>query len=360
MSEWSWGLTVKTSRRAGTAPTLSDVARAAGVSAMTVSRVINKDARVRPETRERVDAAIAALNYAPNPAARVLAGAAQTRIALIWGNPSRGYLSEVLLGALSEASRSDAQLILENCADGQVPAAIIERAVARRLDGVLLPPPFCDDPALVGALLAGGVPVAVLATGAPAKDAFAVTIDDAQAAADMTRHLIRTGHRRIGFIVGDPAQTASARRLEGYRLALGEAGLPVDEALIAQGDFSYRSGLASAEQLLAASLAPTAIFASNDDMAAAAIAVAHRRHLEVPEQLTVCGFDDTALATTISPELTTVRQPVAQMAQAAVEMLIAAARRRRLGQPAPPEWRVFPHEIVRRRSDAAPQARLGA
>src|SRR6516165_12537434 len=112
---------VKTSRRAGTAPTLSDVGRAAGVSAMTVSRVINKDARVRPETRERVEAAIAALNYAPNPAARVLAGAAQTRIALVYGNPSRGYLSEFLLGALSEASRSDAQLILENWAEGRAP-----------------------------------------------------------------------------------------------------------------------------------------------------------------------------------------------------------------------------------------------
>jgi LacI family transcriptional regulator len=319
--------------------------------------VINKDARVRPETRERVEAAIAALNYAPNPAARVLAGAAQTRIALVYGNPSRGYLSEFLLGALSEASRSDAQLILENCADGHDPAAIIERAATHRLDGVILPPPFCDDPGLVGALLARGVPVAVLATGAPAKDTFAITIDDAQAAADMTRHLIQQGHRRIGFIVGDPAQSASAKRLQGYRLALREAGLPIDGGGIVQGDFSYRSGLTAAEQLLAADPRPTAIFASNDDMAAAAIAVAHRRRLEVPDDLTVCGFDDTALATTISPELTTVRQPVAEMAQAAVEMLTSAARRRRLGQPTPAEWRVFPHEVIRRHSDAAPQAR---
>jgi LacI family transcriptional regulator len=356
MSEWSEGLTVKTTRRAGTAPTLSDVARAAGVSAMTVSRVINKDANVRAETRERVDAAITALNYAPNAAARVLAGAAQTRIALVYGNPSRSYLSEVLLGCLSEASRSDVQLLLENCAGGQHASDVVARAIARCLDGVILPPPFCDDAELVSKLLSAGVPVAVIATGEPARGTFAVTVDDAQSAADMTRHLIALGHRRIGFIVGDPAQTASAKRLDGYRLALGEAGLPVDEALIAQGDFSYRSGLDAAERLMAPSPRPTAIFASNDDMAAAAIAAAHRRHLEVPGDLSVCGFDDTALATTISPELTTVRQPVAEMAQAAVEMLATAARRRRLDQAAPSDLRVFAHKLVRRQSDAAPQA----
>lgn len=322
---------------------------------MTVSRVINRDEAVRPQTRERVEAAIAALNYAPNSAARVLAGAARTRIALVYGNPSAAYLSEVLLGGLAMASRNDVQLLLENCEAGVDPADIAGRAVERRLDGVILPPPFCDMAGLVAELLAGGVPTVLLASGAPAPGCFAVTIDDVQAAADMTRHLISLGHRRIGFIVGAANQTASAKRLEGYQRALREAGLPQDERLIAQGDFSYRSGLAAADQLLGASPAPSAIFASNDDMAAAVVAAAHRRRLEVPGDLSVCGFDDTALATTISPELTTVRQPVAEMAQAAVELLTTAARRRRLGQDAPAEQRLFRHAIIRRRSDAPAQ-----
>ena len=335
---------------------MSDVARAAGVSPMTVSRVINKDANVRAETRERVDAAITALNYAPNSAARLLAGAARTRICLVYGNPSAAFLSEVLLGCLSESSRSDVQLLLANCEDSLDPADVAGRALATRPDGVILPSPFCDMPELVDRLLAADVAVTAVATDAPVEGAFAVNIDDRAAAAEMTRHLLRLGHRRIGFIGGARNQAASASRLEGYRQALSEAGLPVDDKLIAEGDFTYRSGIVAADRLLDVATRPTAIFASNDDMAAAVVAVAHRRHLDVPADLSVCGFDDTALATTISPELTTVRQPVAEMAQAAVEMLAGAARRRRQGEAAVPERRLFPHEIIRRQSDAAPQA----
>ena len=344
------------SRRAGSAPTLSDVARAAGVSPMTVSRVINKDSAVREQTRERVEAAVVALNYAPNTAARVLAGAAQIRFALVYGNPSVAYLSEVLVGGLDMATRGDVQLLLENGHDDAEPAGIARRVIARGLDGVILPAPFCDRPELIAELLAADIPTAMIASGAPDANCISVSIDDVQASADMTRHLIGLGHRRVGFVVGNPNQTASAKRLRGYRLAMGQAGLDVDESLIAQGDFSYRSGLAAAEQLLDAAVRPTAIFASNDDMAAAAVAVAHRRRLEVPGDLSVCGFDDTALATTLSPELTTVRQPAADMARAAVEMLTTAVRQRRLGKMSPQEHRLFAHQIMRRESDGAPNS----
>ena len=323
---------------------------------MTVSRVINKDAKVRLETRERVDAAITALNYAPNSAARLLAGAARTRICLVYGNPSAAFLSEVLLGCLSESSRSDVQLLLANCEDSLDPADVAGRALATRPDGVILPSPFCDMPELVARLLAAGVAVAAAATDAPVEGAFAVNIDDRAAAAEMTRHLLKLGHRRIGFICGAHNQAASASRLAGYRRALVEAGVPADDGLIVEGDFTYRSGLVAADRLLDVAPRPTAIFASNDDMAAAVVAVAHRRRLEVPADLSVCGFDDTTLATTISPELTTVRQPVAEMAQAAVAMLAVAARRRRQGEAAAPERRLFPHEIIHRQSDAAPRA----
>jgi LacI family transcriptional regulator len=140
----------------------------------------------------------------------------------------------------------------------------------------------------------------------------------------MTRHLLELGHRRIGFIVGNPDQTASAERLEGARAAV--AMVKGAELVVVPGAFTYASGLRAAEQLLDADRPPTAIFASNDDMAAAAVSVAHRRHLDVPRDLTVVGFDDTTVATTLWPPLTTVRQPVRQMAAVALDRLIRVLR----------------------------------
>jgi LacI family transcriptional regulator len=153
-----------------------------------------------------------------------------------------------------------------------------------------------------------------------------VTIDDEAAAMAMTARLVQQGKQRIGFIGGDPRQTASALRREGYHRALSEAGIASDPSLILAGDFTYRSGLAAAEALLALKPRPDAIFASNDDMAAAAVAAAHRLGLDVPGDVAICGFDDTALATTIWPELTTVRQPIAEMARTAMRLLAEAVR----------------------------------
>ena len=130
----------------------------------------------------------------------------------------------------------------------------------------------------------------------------------------MTRHILSLGHTRIGFIIGNPDQTASAQRLAGYKAALAEADIAIDNSLIRQGLFTYRSGLKAADQLLSLAKPPTAIFASNDDMGAATVAVAHRHHLDVPKGLTVCGFDDTEFSRSIWPELTTIRQPIADMA----------------------------------------------
>src|SRR3546814_761598 len=167
------------------------------------------------------------------------------------------------------------------------------------------------------------LPVVVVASARPPGRVSSVGIDDFEAARAMTRHLLAMGHDRIGFIVGNPNQHASARRLEGYRAALEERGAKVDDALIAQGLFTYRSGLDAAEILLARDPPPTAIFASNDDMAAAAVAVAHRRGVDVPGDLSICGFDDTPFATTIWPALTTIHQPIADMSRAALDQLVA-------------------------------------
>lgn len=337
-------------------PTINDVAKRAGVSPMTVSRVINREQVVRPETREKVEAAIAALDYAPSAAARSLAGGDELRIGLLYSNPSSSYLSEFLVGSLDQASRSSVHLVVEKWDEDISVKAVVDLLKRGRIDGVILPPPLCDMDKLATALAAANIPAVRVATGAPG-DLPAVSIDDRQAAYEMTRHLIALGHHRIGFIKGNPNQSASERRFEGYVAAMEEAGLAIEDQLIAQGYFTYRSGLDAAEKILALPNPPSAIFASNDDMAAATVAIAHRGGLDVPGDLTVCGFDDTSLATTIWPELTTIRQPISAMSRAAVEVLVRLLKARRGTTSNGPEHLLLDHELIRRQSDAAPRTR---
>ena len=175
------------------------------------------------------------------------------------------------------------------------------------------------------------------------------------AAASMTRHIVSLGHERIGFIKGAPDQPSSELRFAGYKLALAEAKIPLVKSLVRQGHYTYRSGLKAAEQLLTMANPPTAIFASNDDMASATVAVAHRHHLNVPNDLTVCGFDDTELSRTIWPELTTVRQPIADMSRAGLLLLIKKIMSRRKGYDDVAESTLMEFSLVFR--DSAGQAR---
>ncbi|WP_028056783.1 LacI family DNA-binding transcriptional regulator [Sphingomonas phyllosphaerae] len=346
----------KRKRRSGV-PTIADVARLAGVSPMTVSRVINSESNVRAETRDAVNAAISQLDYAPNPAARRLAGAAQVRMGLLFSNPSEAYLSAFLLGSLDQAGRSDIQLVVQKCDLGDHEREVAERLIRGGVDGVILPPPLCDSPIVLEVLLAAGIPTVVVATNSPPAQVGVVAIDDRAAAHEMTTHLLALGHERVGFIRGDDNIHASGERLAGYRDALTDYGKPVDETLIARGLYNYRSGLEAAEELLDLSDPPSAIFASNDDMAAATVAVAHRRGLDVPGDLTVCGFDDSALATTIWPELTTIRQPIADMSRAAVQLLATMLFDRREAGRGEAKRITLDYTLVRRRSDAAPRRR---
>jgi LacI family transcriptional regulator len=346
----------KSSRGSRRGTTIHDVARKAGVSPMTVSRVVNGERNVRETTREAVLAAVKDLRYAPNPAARSLAGAQNARIGLLYSNPSAAYLSEFLLGALDECSRKSAQLMLEKC---EASSAAGERAAVRRLieggvAGVILPPPVCESHVILTELKKSGVPTVAVATGRFRTDASCVRIDDFKAAYEMTRYLLSLGHRRLGFVKGHPNQTASGERWLGFEAALREAEFPVEPPAVEQGFFTYRSGLDAAEKLLAVSPRPTAIFASNDDMAAAVISVAHRRGLDVPRDLSVVGFDDTATATTVWPELTTIRQPISAMAETALDLLIRKIRRRRDGELNASVDRLVQHELVVRQSTAPP------
>lgn len=324
---------------------------------MTVSRVINAESNVRDSTRETVHAAIAKLNYAPNRAARRLAGASQLRVGLLYSNPSEAYLSAFLLGSLEQAGRADIQLVVQNANVGGEEREVAQRLVDSGVDGIILPPPLCDAQPVLDLLCDAGVPTVVVATARHPEALAAVSIDDRGAAREMTTHLLDLGHQRIGFISGNPNLAASSERLGGYCDALGARGIALDDALVTQGLFTYRSGLEAAEELLEAGDPPSAIFASNDDMAAATVAVAHRRGLDVPGDLTVVGFDDSALATTIWPELTTIHQPIADMSRAAVDLLAGMLRDKRSGVAGTVRHVVLDYTLIRRQSDAAPRRR---
>lgn len=332
---------------------MADVAQRAGVSRMTVSRVINDGANVRETTRRLVQDAIRDLNFQPNLAARNLVTSGELRIGVIYSNPSAAFMSDFLVGVFEEATNAGARLILVRGENGAAPSLHeLLRLVSGGVHGVVLAPPLGESDVVLDVLRAANLPVAVVAAGIPRTDAINVRIDDREASQAMARHLLEMGHRRIGFIVGNPTQTASTARLDGARAAV--EAVESAELVVAHGAFTYGSGLRAAETLLDADQRPTAIFASNDDMAAAAVSVAHRRRLDVPGDLTIVGFDDTTVATTLWPPLTTIRQPVRQMASMALDLLLRALR-----SPAPPMAvhadHVLDHALIRRDSAAPPR-----
>jgi LacI family transcriptional regulator, galactose operon repressor len=349
---------IRTRRRGRNVVTMHDVAKHAGVSPMTVSRALSGDAPVQATTRKRVEAAVKELGYSPNMAARNLARASTTHIGLLYNNPSAAYLNELLVGVLEQSSRAGCQIVIEQCGVHNQRAAI-DKLLSNGVGGIILPPPLSDSSVALDELRGAKVPFIAVATGRPVPGAITIRIDDQAAAAEMTRHLLALGHRDIGFIVGARSQAVSAQRRAGFEYALREARVPVRADWVQPGSFSHRSGLVAAEQILKSAHRPTAIFASNDDMAAGAIAVAHCLGFDVPRDLTVVGFDDTPLASTIWPALTTVHQPVAAMARKAVELLLEEIRLRRFGRTQCPLQHFMHYTLVKRESSAQRPRRGG-
>jgi LacI family transcriptional regulator len=211
----------------GRAVTIHDVARYAGVASMTVSRVVNGNSYVSDAMRERVQAAIKALNYSPNLSARnTRAGSAGPRIGVLYSNPSASYLSEVMLGGIEQSSKLGTQLVLERSTGLASQKAAVRRLLDQGVDGVILPPPLCDSRPTINMLHAAGVKVLALATARPMHDVSSVRIDDYQGALAMTRHLIELGHSKIGFIKGDPQHTPTQLRYEGFVDAMTAAAWP--------------------------------------------------------------------------------------------------------------------------------------
>lgn len=307
--------------------TIKAVAAQAGVSAMTVSNVFNNTGKFSRETRERVMAAIAALGYVPNSAARRLVGGTPARIGLLYAGVDSMFIDGVLAAAAVATAERGLQLMARK-AEGREQALETARALqASGADALLVLPPF--ELALSGAaeFQALGLVTAALATAAPLPDMFTVRIDNRAASRAVAELLIAKGRRRIAVIAGPADHSDSAERLAGCRDALAAQGLALPDERVVEGRFTFESGLAAAERLLDSPEPPDAIVAANDDMAAAALWSAHRRGLALPRDLAVTGFDDTLLATRVWPPLTTVRQPIHRMTAQALDLLLDALRR---------------------------------
>jgi LacI family transcriptional regulator len=222
-----------------------------------------------------------------------------------------------------------------------------------RLEGVILLPPLSDHPIVLGKLQDAAIPVVRIAPKKNLSSAPSIDIDDYAAARQLTAHLLNLGHRRIGFMLGRADHGATEQRYLGFIDELRARQVPVDTDLVQTGNFTFSDGLVCAERMLRSAKAPSAIFASNDDMAAAAISMARKFGLSLPEELSVTGFDDAPVATMIWPELTTVRQPVAAMARIAADLIIRHEPRLR-GWPQRIPRHLLAHELVIRGSTARP------
>ena len=329
---------------------IRDVAARAGVAVKTVSRVLNGHPYVSAPMREKVERAMQELDFRPSVAARILSGSKSNQIALIYDNHSPYYMFQIQSGCWDCCKVHGIRLLAQpvDVTDPDVGDQVRGLVGETHVDGIVLSSPVTDCPAVLRALDALDIPFVRISPGTNHAMTSSVFIDDAQAADDMTTHLINLGHRRIGFIKGHPNHPGSDDRQFGYRRALDRAGIAFEPQLVMPGAFDFESGMAAGAALLDMRHPPTAVFAANDDMAAGVLAVAHDRGLSLPDQLSVAGFDDTTLARTVWPALTTIHQPMADLARTATEILIAGGdiTHRRL-----------PHRPIERAS-VAPPARM--
>ena len=343
-------------RRTGK-PTINDVARLSGVSKKTVSRVINRSPLLNDETRKRVLEVIEELGYVPNPQARALALRTNFLIGLIHDNPNAQMVLNVQQGILEGLQGSDFSMIVQPIDRGS--ATMIEDVrhflERQRLYGVVLLPPISENDALPRLCEEVGCRYVRMGSAELDDPDHMVVSNDREAVRTATAYLIEQGHSLIGLITGPHGFRSAAERRHGFEEAVAAAGIKLPRSLIAQGNYTFESGVAAAEKLLDLAPRPTAIFSSNDEMAAGVIHSALARGIRVPEDLSVIGFDDTPIAAHIWPPLTTVRWPIVSMARAAALKLLAGSDSD--GDVAEPS--MFLSRLVKRAS-VAPPARNGA
>lgn len=334
-------------------PTINDVARIAGVSKKTVSRVINRSPLLNDDTRMRVEEVIASLGYRPNPQARALALRRNFLIGLIHDNPNGQMVLNVQQGLLEVLRDTEFELILHPVDRGSAGMVddirlFLER---QRPYGVMFLPPIAENDALAELCVELGCRYVRMGSAVIDDMAHMVASNDREVVRGAVEHLISLGHRRIGLVAGPHGFRSAHERQKGYEEALEAAGLPIQRTLIAQGEYRFESGMRAAERLLDLSPRPTAVFSSNDEMAAGTLHVARQRGLEVPQDLSIIGFDDTPIASHIWPPLTTVRWPIQTMARAAGLKLIGSEQGE--GEI---DQTLFVSTLIRRASVAPPAA----
>lgn len=333
--------------------TIDDVAKAAGVARVTVSRVLNNGANVRPETRKRVQRAVEDLGYSVNQQARALASGMARQIMLIHAHspelePNSYYNAGLELGALRGCSSLGFDLVtraVDPADDNRLRqlASILE---GQRPAGLILSPPLSDDIEFIETANRAGVRVVAVSAGEQARVVVsAVGIDERAGGYAIGEHLASLGHRRIGFIKGPPEHRAAALRYDGLADALRGHGVDA-VAWTATGDFTFKSGVEMTEELLRGGVRVTAIACANDDMAAGAMLALHRAGLPIPNGISVTGFDDTPMSEIIWPPLTTVRQPIKDLTERAVHLLVAN------GTDGAVQFEALPFELVIRESTA--------
>lgn len=333
--------------------TIQQVADLAGVSPKSVSRVINNEPSVKLRTRERILKAIEELKYRPNLNARGLASNRSFLIGLFCTRPG-DFLNEFQIGAVNRCRETGLHLLVEpwDIAEADMGPQVEKMVGQVRLEGAILLPPLGDHQGVLNRLAEAQVPVIRISPKTNLSSTPVIGVDDYGAARQLTAHLLKLGHERIGFILGRPDQLATEQRYLGFIDEMRAWSIAVDSDLVQTGNFEFDGGLVCAERMLQNPSPPTAIFASNDDTAAAVIAVARRRGLNLPQDLSVTGFDDVPLAGMLWPDLTTIRQPVAEMARIAVDLFVEHAPRRN-GWPHPMPRHIVPHRLIARGSTAA-------
>ncbi len=337
---------------------MKDVAELAGVSIKTVSRVLNNEPHVQDKLRRKVREAAEALDYVPSQSARSLRGSRSYDINLVCHNAGSVYVNSIQFGAVIACQELGYQLsisLIENL--DQMAMADIRHAFEtitrrRRPDGVVLLAPYANDEKIAFVLDEMGIPVVRVGPVDLQNQGMLVEIDDYKASIEVVRHLTDLGHKRIGFIRGSENQRSSHVRFSGFSVAMEAAGLEIDPDFVRPGAFDFQAGYDAGQFFLGHANPPTAVFSSNDDMAAGLVAALSEAGLKVPEDMSVVGFDDADIATRMRPFLTTVRQPLSDLGSTAVSELVKGLSD---SKKAGPHRIVLDHEFVLRGTTAPPK-----
>ncbi|MEC2040164.1 catabolite control protein A [Bacillus altitudinis] len=302
--------------------TIYDVAREANVSMATVSRVVNGNPNVKPTTRKKVLEAIDRLGYRPNAVARGLASKKTTTVGVIIPDISSIFYSELARGIEDIATMYKYNIILSNSDQNtDKELHLLNTMLGKQVDGIVFMGGNITD-VHVEEFKRSPVPIVLAASVEEQAQTPSVNINYEQAIYDSVQLLVEKGHKRIAFVSGPMSEPInSMRKLAGYKRALEEAGIAFDEALVAEGDYSYDSGIEALANLLAQSDKPTAVIAATDEMALGVIHGAQDRGVSIPEDLEVIGFDNTRLSLMVRPQLTTVVQPTYDIGAVAMRLL---------------------------------------